>query len=273
MKLRRPDALALPAGALLALAFLVPVGLIFAYAFLDPVPTLSHMARVFGPGPYVTVFLNTAQVAAIVAALCLLLGYPYAAFVAFQPPRRRTLLLFLVLVPLWMSILVRTYAWMVVLGREGIVNTLLIGLGLTDGPVKLLFTTSAVIVAMVQILLPFTIVTCYAAMTQIDLTLVRAARIMGASPAQAFARIFLPLSAEGAVNGFIIVFILSMGFFITPALLGGRQDAMVANIIATQVGQANWAFAAALAIVLLVATLALLAAFRLAVRPLLGRTS
>jgi len=184
------------------------------------------------------------------------------------PAAERPLLLFLVLVPLWMSILVRTYAWMVVLGREGIVNGFLISSGIVDKPVKLMFTTGAVYLGMVQILLPIMIVSCFSAMTEIDQGLMRAARILGARPHQAFVRVFLPLSLEGAITGAVIVFILSMGFFITPALIGGRKDAMMANLIAGQVSQANWGFASALAIILLFATLAVMVLVRLAARRL-----
>jgi putative spermidine/putrescine transport system permease protein len=257
-----------PGLVLLATFFLVPVGIIFEQGLFDPAFTTAHFDRFASRGAYLAVFLNTLRVSAIVAAACLVIGYPVAYFIVRQPASERPLLLFLVLVPLWMSILVRTYAWMVVLGREGIVNGLLIWVGVVDQPVKLMFTTGAVYVGMVQILLPIMIVTCFSAMTEIDQGLVRAARVLGARPRQAFARVFLPLSLEGAVTGAVIVFILSMGFFITPALIGGRKDAMMANLIAGQVSQANWAFASALAIILLFATLAVMMLVRLAARRL-----
>jgi putative spermidine/putrescine transport system permease protein len=152
----------------------------------------------------------------------------------------------------------------VVLGREGIINQTLLALGLVDQPVKMLFTTGAVYVAMVQIMLPVMIVTCFSSMTEIDQSLLRAARIMGATPRKAFREVFLPLSAEGAITGTLIVFILSMGFFIVPALIGGRRDAMMANVISGQVAQTNWGFAASISIVLLVATLVILALVRAA---------
>lgn len=248
----------LPGIALILLMFLIPVGIVFQQGLFDPAFTTEHFIRIATRGAYVKIFWNTLQVSAIVALACLILGYPIAYFIVRQPAARRPFLMFLVLVPMWMSILARTYAWMVVLGREGIINQTLLALGFIDEPVRMLFTTGAVYVGMVQIMMPVLIVTCFSSMTEIDQSLLRAARIMGASPFKAFRQVFLPLSAEGAITGTLIVFILSMGFFIVPALIGGRKDAMLANIIAGQVSQTNWGFAAALSIVLLSATLLIL---------------
>lgn len=251
-----------PGIALILVMFLIPVGIVFQQGLFDPVFTTEHFSRFASRGAYMRIFWNTLQVSAVVSLACLLIGYPIAYFILRQPAGRRPFLMFLVLVPMWMSILARTYAWMVVLGKEGIINQFLLAIGLVDEPFKMLFTTGAVYVGMVQIMLPIFIVTCFSSMTEIDQSLLRAGRIMGASPFRAFREIFLPLSAEGAITGSLIVFILSMGFFIVPALIGGRKDAMMANIIAGQVSQTNWGFAAALSIVLLVATLAILALVR-----------
>lgn len=252
-----------PALVLALLLFAVPVALVFREALFAPDLSLAHFERFFSRGVYVAVFGKTLVVSTAVSTICLFAGYPMALFIVTRPVRWRPLLLFLVLVPLWMSILVRTYAWMVVLGREGIVNNLLRWLGLIDAPATLLFTTGAVYVAMVQILLPITVVTCYSAMTEIDPGLVRAARIFGAGPLRAFREVFLPLSLEGAVTGWSVTFILAMGFFIVPALVGGRKDMLLGNMIVNQVGQGNWGFAAVMAIVLLASTVALLGVVRL----------
>lgn len=252
-----------PAVVLALLLFAVPVALVFREALFAPDLSLAHFERFFSRDVYVAVFEKTLTVSAAVSTICLLAGYPMALFIVTRPARWRPLLLFLVLVPLWMSILVRTYAWMVVLGREGIVNNLLQWLGLIDAPATLMFTTGAVYVAMVQILLPIAVVTCYAAMTEIDPGLVKAARIFGAGPFRAFREVFLPLSLEGAVTGWSVTFILSMGFFIVPALVGGRKDALLGNMIVNQVGQGNWGFAAVMAIVLLASTVVLLGIVRL----------
>ena len=199
------------------------------------------------------------------------MGYPVALFIALQPRKRQMALIFLILIPMWMSILIRTYAWMVVLGRDGLINNALAALGLTDKPVQFLFTPGAVYVAMVQILLPVFVIACHSAMTEIDLGLLRAARVLGASARQAMLRVFLPLSFDGALTGFIITFMLSMGFFITPGLLGGRKQAMIGNLIEFQVQRLNWSFAAALGLALLVLTLVLIAVLRGAGRLVLRR--
>jgi len=253
----------LPALALALVMFAVPVALVLREALFDPNWTLVHFERFFGRPVFQNVFRNTLMVAGIVATACLLIGYPMALYIVTRPARWRPLLLFLVLVPMWMSILVRTYAWMVVLGREGLINQALMAIGLVETPLQMLYTSGAVYVAMVQILLPIMVVTCYSAMTEIDLGLIRAARVMGAGPLRAFRHVFLPLSLEGVLTGWSVIFILSLGFFIVPALLGGRRDALLGNMIVTQVAQTNWGFAAAMAIVLLAATIALLAIMRL----------
>ncbi|WP_299911767.1 ABC transporter permease [uncultured Paracoccus sp.] len=259
----------LPALFLALAFFLVPVSIMLYQGLFDPGFTLEHFERFFTRGAYLRIFLNSIQISAIVGLICVLIGYPTAYFIVRQPRHRRPLLLFLVLVPMWMSVLVRTYAWMVLLGREGMINLALIHLGLIDEPVKLMYTSGAVYIAMVQILLPIAIVTCYGTMADIDQSLLSAARIMGASPVQAFRRVFLPLSLEGAVTGFLIVFILSMGFFIVPALVGGPKDMMIANVIATQMAKANWGFAASVALLLLIFTALAMAGIRLASRKLL----
>jgi putative spermidine/putrescine transport system permease protein len=255
----------LPALALAMLMFAVPVVFVFSEAFFTPELSLAHFERLLTRPAYLSVLQNTLIVSSVASTICLLLGYPMALFIVNQPAHRRPLLLFLVLVPLWMSILVRTYAWMVVLGREGIVNATLQWLGVINEPLPMMFSTGAVYVAMVQLLLPIMVVTCYSAMTDIDPGLVRAARVCGASPLAAFRKVFLPLSLEGAVTGWSVIFILSMGFFIVPALVGGRKDILLGNMIVNQVSQANWGFAGALAIILLVSTIALVGMLRLVV--------
>jgi putative spermidine/putrescine transport system permease protein len=254
----------LPGIALIAAMIVIPVTIVFQQGLFDPNFSTEHFMRFATRGAYLKVFWNTLQVSAIVSIACLLIGYPVAYFIVRQAPEHRPFLMFLVLVPMWMSILARTYAWMVVLGQEGIINNVLLSSGLIDQPIKLLFTSGAVYVGMVQIMLPILIVTCFSSMTEIDQSLLRAARTLGATPSKAFREVFLPLSLEGAITGGLIVFILSMGFFIIPALIGGRTDAMLANLIAGQVSQTNWGFAAALSIVLLIATLAVIALVRMA---------
>lgn len=251
-----------PGLALLAATFLIPLIVVLQASLTDIGANNSPVARLFSSSLYLSVLWHTLSTSLTVATLCVLVGYPVAYFISRQPPSRRSLLIFLILVPLWMSILVRTYAWMIVLGREGIVNMSLMSLGLTAAPLKLSFTTASVYLVMVQVLLPFLIMTCYSAMVDIDDTLLRAARVLGASSRQAFVKVFLPLSLEGVVSGFMLVFMISMGFFIVPALVGGARDVMIANLISDQVEKVNWDFAAVLALVLLAVTLAAMAGIR-----------
>ncbi len=258
----RKNWLILPAFALLVGFFLLPSLDIVRSSLFDPDFTTKHFERIVDRSIYTTIFWRTLRVSLLVAVLAALVGYPVAYYISTRPRRTQFLLIFLIFVPLWMSILIRSYAWMVVLGRDGIINGALIGLGLTDEPVRMLFTTGAVYVAMLQILLPVQIVTSYGAMTEIDMDLIRAARVLGATPWQALRRVFIPLSLDGTLTGAIIVFMLSMGFFITPALIGSRQDLLLANLIETQVEQLNWGFASALGVLLLAGTIVTVALIR-----------
>ena len=244
-----------PAIILLFLFVLVPTVELLRASIFDPEFTAEHFNRLAERAVYQTILWRTVKVSLVVALLCAIIGYPVAYFIAMRPRKQQFMFLFLIFVPMWMNLLIRTYAWMVVLGREGIINSTLITLGILDDSVQMMFTSGAVYVSMIQILLPIQIVTCYSAMTEIDLSLVRAARILGANAYQALMRVFLPLSLDGAITGMIIVFMLSMGFFITPALVGGPRDLMLANIIEIQVAQLNWGFAAAIAALLFVTTL------------------
>ncbi len=254
--------LLVPALVLLLAFFLLPSLDVIQASLWDPDFSTQHFERIWDRSVYLRIFWRTLEVSLVVALLAALVGYPVAYFITLQPRRLQFLLIFLIFIPLWMSILIRSYAWMVLLGRDGIVNSALLGLGLVERPARLLFTTGAVYVAMLQILLPVQIVTCYAAMTEIDRDLVRTARVLGARPFEAFRRVFLPLSLDGTITGLLIVFMLSMGFFITPALVGGRGDIMLANLIQVQVEQLNWGFASALGVLLLVGTVTAVAIIR-----------
>ncbi|BBK45057.1 hypothetical protein STVA_50770 [Allostella vacuolata] len=267
MSRRRSFQLALllgPAVALVGLLFLFPLFGVMKQSLFSPGFTLESFAKLVNSPVAAIVMRRTFVLALTVTALCCVLGYPLAYFLATMSKRWRAFFLYLILLPFWISVLIRTYTWMVLLGREGLVNNALMGLGITDGPVQMLFTGFAVHLAMVQILLPIVILTCFASMVEIDPQLVRAARTLGATPFKAFARVFFPMSIGGAAAGAIICFILSLGFYVTPALLGGRRNIMLANLIDFEVHQTlNWSFASALALVLLAATLVLLGLFRL----------
>jgi putative spermidine/putrescine transport system permease protein len=229
--------------------------------------TLDFYRQIFRVPVYLQVLWGTFRVSALVTLLCLALGYPLAYVLANCRPRTARLLTIIVILPFFTSIIVRTYAWMVLLGRNGIVNQYLMALGLTDEPLPLLYNQAGVVIGMSYVLLPYMVLTVYSVMQGIDPGLVRAAHSLGASRLQAFRRVFLPLSLPGIAGGTLLVFILSLGFFITPALMGGPGDVMIAMLIEREVEiTLNWSFASALAVVLLALTLVGFAGYNRIVR-------
>ena len=218
--------------------------------------TLDYYAQIWRVPVYLTVIWRTFQISALVTLLCLALGYPLAYVLATLRPRVAQLLMIVVILPFFTSIIVRTYAWMVLLGRNGVVNQWVTWLGLTDAPLPLLYNKGGVLIGMTYVLLPYMVLTVYSVMRGIDSAFVRAAHSLGASGWQAFRKVFLPLSLPGIAGGTLLVFILSLGFFITPALMGGPGDVMIAMLIEREVEfTLNWSFASALAVILLALTL------------------
>lgn len=204
---------------------------------------------------YLAVLWRTFAVAATVTAAAIVLGFPVAYFLANGPPALASVAMVLVLLPLWTSLLVRTGAWVVLLQDQGLVNGALMALGLTSEPVRLLFNRTGLTIAMVHISLPYLILPLYATMTTIRPELVKAARSLGASPAVAFWRVYLPQTLPGLAAGALLVFILSLGYYITPALVGGAGDQLVSYFIAFYTTETfNWGMAGALAILLVAAT-------------------
>jgi putative spermidine/putrescine transport system permease protein len=245
-----------PLAAFLAVFFLYPLAGVVSRSFGGEPLGLEHYARAVREPVYLWVLANTFRIAAAVAVLCLLLGYPVAHVLATASDRTLRLLLIFIVVPYFTGSLVRTYAWIVLLGREGVINQLLTRLGLVDRPVPLMYNTTGVLVGMTYILLPYMVLALYSVMKGIDPGLLRAARSLGATGPQAFLRVFVPLTLPGIGGGFMLVFILALGFFVTPALMGSSRETMIAMVIENQVGVVlNWGFASALAMVLLVATI------------------
>jgi ABC-type spermidine/putrescine transport system permease subunit I len=258
----------LPALVVLAVLFVYPLlGIVNRSVYKGGSYTLDPYRQVFGVPVYLQVLVATFKVSAVVTVVCVALGYPLAYLLATRRPRTAQLLMIIVVLPFFTSIIVRTYAWMVLLGRNGLVNQYLIALGLTDKPLPLLYNQAGVVIGMTYVLLPYMILTVYSVMRGIDPGLVRAAHSLGASRLQAFRRVFLPLSLPGIAGGTLLVFILSLGFFITPALMGGPGDVMIAMLIEREVEiTLNWSFASALAVVLLALTLAGFAGYNRIVR-------
>lgn len=245
----------IPSVFFLVVVFIFPISLFLSKSVFDPGPTLKHLLHLFDNPVFFKVLWITFKISFTVTLSALLIGYPIAYLLTVVSERARNLLMILVLIPFWTSLLVRTYAWMVLLGRKGILNQALIYLELIDQPVKMLYTTFAVNVGMVQMMTPFMVLALFSVMKGIERGLLQAACSLGASKFQAFIRIYLPLSMPGIGAGCLLVFIYSLGFFITPALLGGRKDVMLSMLIEEQVSSLlNWGFGAMLALLLLAAT-------------------
>ena len=254
--------LGLSAPALLALMVVVflPVFWLSSLSLLDRAGSLTseNYARIFQSELYLGTFVVTFQISVAVTLLCVLLGYPLSYWMARLPPGRAALCMVFVLVPFWTSVLVRTYAWLVLLQRNGLVNQTLQALGLVDEPLQLAHNLTGSIIGMVHIMLPFMVLPLYASMKAIDQDAVRAAVGLGATPTRAFRDVFFPMSLPGLFAGVVLVFVLSLGFFVTPALLGGGRVQMLAQRIESTITiYSNWGAASALGVVLLAATLAL----------------
>jgi ABC-type spermidine/putrescine transport system permease subunit I len=220
---------------------------------------LSNYTRFFADEAYLRVLINTFLIALVSMVTCLVVGYPFAYLMTIVSGRVAGLLLIAVLLPFWSSLLVRTFAWQVILRDTGIINRFLLDLGLITSPLTLIRTTFGVILGMSHILLPFMVLPLYAVMRRIDPEYGRAAANLGAPPMSAFLRIFVPLSLPGVVAGCLLVFVLALGFYITPALLGGLHDQMISQLIVQQIQQRlDWGFGTAMSVVLMVITLVIL---------------
>jgi putative spermidine/putrescine transport system permease protein len=232
--------------------FFYPIGQILIKSVFDPHFTSEHYLHIFREATYIKVLYATLKVSFFVTVITLVLAYPVAYVLANASPRVKGLMILCILMPFWTSILVRTYAWMIILQQRGIVNYALLYLGIIDEPIKLMYNTPGVYIGMIHVLYPYMVLPIFSVMTNIDRSLDKAAMNLGATPFQSFLRVYLPLSMPGVGAGVLLVFILAMGFFITPALLGGIKNVMIAQIIEVQVNELlKWGFAGALAMVLL----------------------
>lgn len=257
-----------PSFIILGLLLFIPVGWLFWLSlFTQGVFTFENYVRMAVEPAYLSIFMTTFKLSVLVTVLAVLLGYPVAYMIAMLPPRAASVCLTLVLVPFWTALLVRTYAWLVLLQRNGVLNEALFGLGLIKAPMQMLRTEGAVVLAMSHVLLPFMVLPLYAALRAIPDDYGRAARMLGASSLSVFRHVVLPLSLSGISAGCLIVFLMAMGFFVTPALIGGPQQMMLATLVQQQVTELlNWPFAGALVGVLLAFVLALVLLFNRVVR-------
>jgi ABC-type spermidine/putrescine transport system permease subunit I len=249
-----------PSLIFLMIFFFLPILIFLWHGFFSTHFTAQFYLKAFTEPVYLLVLLRTLWVCLLTGILCLVLGYPVAYLLATGPNLVRTIILALVLIPFWTNVLVRVFAWISLLGRHGIINSALMHSGLTQEPLPLLYNTFAVLVGLVHVTLPYMIFPCYAIMRNIPVSLVNAAENLGAPPWRAFVRIYFPLSMPGATAGFLLVFIITGGFFITPALMGGgsASGVLLSQVIEREISDSNnWSFAAALSGILLVVTVVL----------------
>src|SRR5471030_129842 len=254
-----------PLLVLMVVAFNAPIVYMLGLAFWETGRgfTLAHYEGLFATPVYLKVLGNTMRIALIATIANVAVGYPLAHWMRGLGGRGRTIAIALVVLPFWVSILVRTYAWIVVLGNGGLVNRALQWLGLTDAPVSFLYNEFGVTIGMANVLLPFLVLPLFAAMIRIDDRLLQAAASLGAPPHIIFWKVYFPLTVPALAAGTLLVFILSLGFYITPAILGGGRVPMISNLLDTLINQLpRWEQASAISTILLIVTLIIFAGYR-----------
>jgi putative spermidine/putrescine transport system permease protein len=258
--------LLLPALAMLILMFLVPLVLFFIRTFTDFDGTTADFVDqakdLLLSQSYLTALGTTNWIALIVTVTVLLIGYPIAYYLTTGTGAGVSIVVLSIVLPYFTSIIVRTFSWMVLLGEHGLINDMLLAVGLIAQPLPMMYNRLGVLIGMSYVLLPYMVLTLYAAMRGIDMSLLRAAEGLGASGFYTFRRVYFPLSLHGVLSGALIVYILSIGFFITPALMGGQYDIMIAMLIDRSLEVAvDWPSAALMSLTLLVVTLVLYAIY------------
>lgn len=252
-----------PLALLLGWSFFLPIGMLLVKSITEPTLTSEHFARLLNEPLYARIILRTMWISLVTTGIALVLGYPIALLMTRVRGWAAALVVACVMVPLWTSVLVRSYAWIILLQRNGILNNSLRKWGLIDQPWTILYTEGAVLIAMSHILLPFMILPIYSALKNISPDLAKAALNLGASQARVFLSVTLPLSLPGVFAGCLMVFILALGFYVTPALVGGPRTLMIATLISQQAMEfLNWPFAGAISFVLLVLSLGVTIAFK-----------
>ena len=263
-----------PAVGAIFFFMVIPIGIIFVYSFLEAnpyggvKPHLSFEAYiqllferdfddivVFNKA-YLMICWRSFYLAALTTILCLLFGFPTAYYMAMQPPSRRDLLVFLVTIPFWTNLLIRTFCWILILRDNGLINNFLVGVGLVESPIKLLYTNGAILLGLAYTYIPFMVLPIYSTVEKLDLSLFEAAHDLYSNRRQLFRWIILPLAAPGIIAGSILVFVPSLGAFIAPDLLGGGKKLMLGKLIQLQFASSrNWPFGSALALILMAVVL------------------
>ncbi|MEG9862830.1 MAG: ABC transporter permease [Parvularculales bacterium] len=250
-----------PALIFVLFILVIPVGWLFFVSFIgaDGTFSMENYERMIRSKAYGRIFRTTFEVSFLTTVLCILIGYPLAYFMSQLPRRLANICMITVLLPFWTSLLVRTYAWLVLLQKRGLVNDWAISLGLWEEPIKFVHNLNGTLIGMVHIMLPFLILPTYGAMKAIDKDYLKAASNLGASPVRSFWTVFFPLTTPGLFAGSLMVFVLCLGFFVTPAVLGGGKVILVSMKIVSNIELfVNWGAASALGVVLLVITMATL---------------
>lgn len=247
-----------PAILLVLVILVIPAGWLAYVSFLgtDGQFSMENYSRMISRKSYMRIFITTFEVSFMTTGICVLIGYPLAYFLSQLPARIANICMITVLLPFWTSLLVRTYAWLVLLQKKGLVNTFAIEMGLWDEPIKIVHNMTGTLIGMVHIMLPFLVLPLYASMKAVNRDYMKAASNLGANPVSAFWTIFFPLSTPGLFAGMLIVFVLCLGFYVTPAVLGGGKVIMVSMKIASNIELfVNWGAASALGVVLLALTI------------------
>ena len=260
-----PLLLLLPALALMAGVFAYPLAEAMWRSVADPTLGTQNYKWFATDIKNWEVLGRTLWVALLSAVICLVLAYPYAYFMVVSGPRLRAALIVIVLIPFWTSLMIRSFAWIILLQDNGLINGALGFLGL--GPFSMIRNTSGILIGMVQVLLPFMVLPLYASMSNVDLRLLQASSSLGARPSVSFVRVFVPLAMPGVISGSLLVFIQALGFYITPALLGSPSEMLISQYIYMQVnGQLQWGRGSVLGVILLLVTLLLLGLLALLLR-------
>lgn len=259
---RRPWILLSPALTTLLILMVIPMAILFIYSFYEhidigvdaPAFQFATWQEFFSDSYYHYGIWQTFRIAGITTVICMVVGYIPAYYIAHTRFRHKWLLMLLLILPFWVSFIIRTLSWIHILGKEGIINVVLLKLGIIDQPLQMLYTQGSVILGLLHFLLPYMIINIYVSLEGIDRNLVSAARTLGCTPWQAFLQVTLPLSVPGLAAGTLLVFVLAAGSYVTPLLLGGPDDFLFGNLIFdAMLEEVNWPLGATLSFVLLVA--------------------
>jgi len=259
-KLRAPFAVLSPVIVWMLIFFLVPMLLIIIASFFNKgdlsginysSPTFSNYIK-FLDGRYLKILFDSLAISLITTLVCLFLGYPFAYFVAKTPRKYRALFLMMIILPFWTNSLIRTYAWIILLRSEGIINTYLMNLHIINAPLPLLYNEGSVLIGMVYTMFPFMVLPLYSTIEKLDFSLLEAAQDLGAKPYNVFMKVTLPLTKSGILSGSLLVFVPTLGLFFIPDLMGGSKITLISNLIKNQfLSSRNWPFGSAISIIVM----------------------